>query len=489
MIKRIFHLLSPSQKDTDGLLTRASFLEQENARLVRENGDLRTEVSELRAEIAELRKEIARLLAMVNKNSQNSSKPPSSDGLKKPRQKSLREKSGRRSGGQNGHPGKTLSHVDNPDEVKIHQPEVCSACNISLKNIEAHEEEVRQVFEIPPPKLEVIEHRCEKKICPGCGKQNVGVFPVGVDSHVQYGPLAKGFITYLQNYQLIPFKRLSQFFKDVFGSPLSEGTVFNTANTAYKNLASFESHVAELLVHSDILHADETGLKVNKKLYWLHSVSTDLLTHYSVHEKRGCEAMDAAGILPRFKGTLIHDCWAPYFNYGFKHALCNAHLLRELNAVIETTDQVWAKEMGDLLRAANKATKECENGAGLSADEIIKFTSAYGAIVYRGYTETGGLKPEEKTFARNLWERFILRDYQVLEFIHDPEVSFDNNLAERDIRMTKVKQKISGCYRSKTSADHFARIRSYISTARKHGLNILEALQDVFNGNPFTPTA
>lgn len=481
MLSKIFQRLTTPTEDFLALKARATLLEQENEQL-------RRLVDELRKELGLAQKEIARLRAIVEMNSQNSSKPPSTDGFKKPRQQSLRGKSGRRSGGQKGHPGKTLKQVENPDDVQIHEPKACIDCHTSLKGVQAHAEEIRQVFEIPAPKLEIVEHRSKKKICPKCGKQNAGIFPAGVDQYVQYGPRTKGLIAYLQNYQLIPFNRLTQFFEDIFGSPLSEGTIFNIAKAAHKNLAPFESHVATLLVQSDVLHADETGLVINKKLHWLHSLSTDLLTHYSIHKKRGIEAMDAAGILPLFKGTLIHDCWGSYFKYSFKHALCNAHLLRELNAVIESTGQVWAKEMGELLRAANKATKACESGRGLSADAITKFTSTYGEIVCRGYIETGGLRPDERTVARNLWERFILREHQVFEFVRNPKVSFDNNLAERDIRMTKVKQKISGGFRSQLGAEYFARIRGYISTSRKHGLNILDALQNVFIGNPFMPT-
>lgn len=286
---------------------------------------------------------------------------------------------------------------------------------------------------------------------------------------------------------MIPYERLAEFFKDIFGTSLSEGTVFNTTELAYKNLASFEAHVVQRLIRSKLLHADETGLRVIKKLHWLHVASNDRLTHYFVHEKRGRIATEAAGILSNFLGTLIHDCWAPYFSYCFAHALCNAHLLRELNGITESTQQAWSSEMRDLLRRSYQATQNCQEGTWLSEQEITEFEKEYHSILLRGCEQTGGLKPAQTTKARNLWKRLLLYQREVLRFMHDSEVPFDNNQAERDVRMMKVKQKISGCFRSKTGAEHFARIRAYISTAKKQDQDILSALQGVFIGRPFMP--
>jgi transposase len=454
------------------ILKRLWKLEQENA--------------QLRSENAELRAENNRLRELLNKNSQNSSKPPSSDGLQKPAPKSQRGKSGKKSGGQNGHVGRTLQQVETPDLVEIHQPEHCSGCNSSLAEVAANGFEKRQVFEIPEPKLNVIEHRCERKQCPGCGRQNIAQFPAGVEQPVQYGPLAKGLITYLQNYQFLSYERLSQFFKDIYGVHISQGTVYNTTKAAYTNLASFEEWVKELLIASKVLHADETGLRVLTTLYWLHLVSTDKLTYYLVHEKRGGDAMTAAGILPKFKGTLVHDCWSPYFNFDFiRHGLCNAHLLRELTGVFENTKQSWAKDMRHLLGKLNQATKTPANWP--SDPEIKAFEQEYRQILERGYEQTGGIEPEKRTIARNLWERFVMRQQQILLFMYDSSVPFDNNQAERDVRMAKVKQNVSGCFRSKAGADYFARIRGYISTVRKNGENVLIALQNAFLGRPYLP--
>lgn len=440
----------------------------------------------LRSENAELRAENAKLRELLNKNSQNSSKPPSSDGLQKSAPKSQRDKSGKKSGGQKGHAGRTLLQVENPDAVEVHHPTYCSDCNTSLAFVAAHGFEKRQVFEIPEPKLNVIEHRCEKKKCPECGKQNIAQFPAGVEQPVQYGPRAKGLITYLQNYQFLSYERLSQFFKDIYGVHISQGTVYNTTKTAFNNLAGFEEWVKALLIASKTLHADETGLRVLKRLYWLHLISTDKLTYYLVHEKRGSDAMMAAGILPKFKGTLVHDCWSSYFNFDLiRHALCNAHLLRELTGVLENTNQGWAKDMRHLLGKLNKATKTLENWP--SDAEIKLYEQEYRQILEHGYEQTGGVQPEKRTVARNLWERFVMRQQQVLLFMYDSNVPFDNNQAERDVRMAKVKQNVSGCFRSKTGADHFARIRGYISTVRKNGENVLFALQNAFLGQPYMP--
>ncbi len=291
---------------------------------------------------------------------------------------------GKKPGGQKGHAGRTLLQVENPDAVEVHHPTYCSDCNTSLAFVGAHGFEKRQVFEIPEPKLNVIEHRCKKKKCPECGKQNIAQFPAGVEQPVQYGPRAKGLITYLQNYQFLSYERLSQFFKDIYGVHISQGTVYNTTKTAFNNLAGFEEWVKALLIASKTLHADETGLRVLKRLYWLHLISTDKLTYYLVHEKRGSDAMTAAGILPKFKGTLVHDCWSSYFNFDLiRHALCNAHLLRELTGVLENTNQGWAKDMRHLLGKLNKATKTLENWP--SDAEIKLYEQEYRQILEHGY--------------------------------------------------------------------------------------------------------
>jgi transposase len=449
-------------------------------RLEEENQLLRKENADLKAKIVELERRL-------NQNSSNSSKPPSLDGFNKPKPKSLREKSGLASGGQHGHAGKTLMQVSNPNEVHVHQALACVRCHVSLEHIELDGFETRQVFEIPEPKMQVVEHRCEKKRCSSCGKLNTASFPEGMEQPVQYGVRAKALMAYLQNYHFLPYERLAEFFEDVFGASISQGTVFNATKTAYKNLAQFEENCKEQLLSSPVLHSDETGLRVGKNLNWLHTISNDQLTFYHVHEKRGREAIEAAGILPKFNGTLVHDCWSSYFTYNFSHALCNAHLLRELNGVIETTKQEWASQMLNFLRTLNKVNNESETG--LTQAEALKYSNEYQKIIDLGYQETGGPPPLEKTPARNLWERFLLRKNQVLCFVSDKRVPFDNNQAERDLRMIKVKQKVSGCFRSPEGANYFARTRAYISSMKKQGQNIMAALVGVFLNQVITAEA
>jgi transposase len=357
--------------------------------------DLLKRISELEqvllerdATIAKLLDKIAELERRLNQNSSNSSKPPSMDGFNRPQPQSLREKSGKPRGGQKGRLGKTLVQVENPDKLIVHRVVECICCHRSLENVAADLVDKRQVFEIPEPKMAVIEHQCENKLCPSCGEWNRAAFPANVKQPVQYGPRTKALIAYLQNYQLLPYERLSEFFEDVFGASISQGTVFNVTKAAYKNLASFESEVKELLKSSDVLHSDESGLRIGKELKWLHSVSNEKLTFYHVHERRGLEAMDAGGILPHFNGTLVHDCWSSYFSYNFSHALCNAHLLRELNGIIETTKHQWANQMRDFLRKVNKANNESANG--LSENEAKIYLAEYKKILAAGYIETGG---------------------------------------------------------------------------------------------------
>jgi transposase len=258
----------------------------------------------LEEENATLKAENAHLRAMLNKNSQNSSKPPSTDGFKKPNPKSLRIKSGKLPGGQIKHTGKTLCQIEKPDEVVIHSASQCSDCSASLEAVDAEIVATRQVFEIPQPKINVIEHRCLKKICPACGKQNTATFPIGIDRPAQYGPRTKGLITYLQNYQVVPYERLTELLDDIFGMKISEGTIFNTTKTAYHNLASVEEHTKQLLMQAGTLHADETGVDVQNKLHWLHSLSTEKLTFHHIHEKRGCEAMEQLRYCLSFKAQL-----------------------------------------------------------------------------------------------------------------------------------------------------------------------------------------
>jgi|TARA_Y100000031_G_C8213301_1_gene382075 transposase len=472
-----------------GLDERLLVLETRLKELEIENQTLKKENAALKSENAALRSKVVVLEARLNKNSKNSSMPPSSDGWKKPKPnpKSLRKKSGRSPGAQFTHPGKTLRQIETPDKIETISLNACSHCSCTLENVVASSVEKRQAFEISEPSFHVTEYQAEKKTCPDCGSKSRPQFPEGIDSPVQYAAGVKGLISYLQNYQLLPFARISEFFEDIFGLPISEGTIANTAAVAYENLQEYEGKVEALLVKSPTLHVDESSVKVEEKKQWVHSASTGDLTHYSIHEKRGKVAMEAAGILTDYNGILIHDFWNPYFKFDCTHAMCNAHLLRELAAVCENTKQSWADQMSDFLREANHKNKL---GEALKPDELQAYASKYKEILQGGYVEitNDGTETDPLLKSKNLLHRFVLHEDDILRFIHEPGVSFDNNQAERDIRMIKVKQKISGRFRSVSGAKQFVRIRGYVSTVRKHGKLVLGALQNVFEKNPFIPT-
>ena len=448
----------------------------------------------LQEEIEVLKQRVAKLEEQVNKNSRNSSKPPSSDGLKKskPKPKSLRKRSGKKPGGQKGHKGHTLEKVEEPDYIIPLTVTTCS-CHADLTNVDAVGHECRQVFEVPKPKLEVYEYQSEIKICPDCGKIIKASFPSGVNAPVQYGSRVRGILVYLQNQQLIPADRLKQMMSDLYGAQVSVGTILSSSKRLYDNLDPFEEVLISSLTSSTIVHSDESGVRVGEKLHWLHSASNKLLTFYGVHTKRGKEAMDDFNILPNFTGRLIHDFWKPYLKYDCEHGLCNAHLLRELTFLFEQHKQVWAKKMLTLLVEMNDFISEHDDQLTFKQKE--PWIRKYHEILIEGW-ETNPL-PERslkrkrgrpaKTKSQNLLTRLGDFESSVLAFFHDINVPFTNNLAEQDIRMIKVRLKISGCFRTFHGAEHFARIRSYLSTARKQDQNILDSIISAIQGKPFIP--
>ncbi len=420
------------------------------------------------------------------KNSSNSGKPPSSDGLNK-KTRSLRGKSGKKQGGQPGHQGRSLLAVDNPDHVVTHAPTHCENCNSSLSGIEANDVEKRQVFDLPEPQIEVTEHRAETKQCPCCGHHTSADFPEGIAAFIQYGERIQALAAYFHNQHLIPVDRVCEIFKDIFGVSLSAGTCINVDKRLFARLSSFEEGLKAYLIASRILHFDETGMRCDKKLHWLHVASSSEATFYGLHMKRGQEAMDACGILPEFRGRAIHDHWMPYFSYEqITHGLCNAHHLRELTYVYEQEKQEWALKMKEHLLATDQKVQ----GGALSIEAIQEIEQTYAKIILEGvraYPADWGLSEEEgkKSAGSNLLKRLIRQEEAVLAFVHDPGVPFTNNQAEQDLRMMKVKQKISGCFRNPEGGAIFCRIRSYISTARKQGWRIWDALADAIRGKPY----
>jgi transposase len=459
---------------------------------------LKAENVALRAECQVLRDEVQSLKEQVAKDSHNSSKPPSSDGLAKPKPKSLRPPSERPTGGQAGHPGHTLRMVEKPDRTVRHAVERCKDCGRSLAQQEPERLDRRQVFDLPEPKLEVTEHQSEVKTC-ACGCVNRAVFPAEVAAPVQYGPRVKSVAVYLKEYQLLPFERHSEIMRDLFACPsFSEGTLANFEADCSRRLEPVEVAIHALATQSAVAGFDETGVRATGSLHWLHTVSTQFLTWYYAHKRRGREAMDAAGILPGYRGCAVHDFWESYLDYDCDHAFCNGHLLRELIFLWEEQDQKWAKSMIDHILGIKDAVDTART-AGLAAlpdADLDRFLKRYERIVEAGYAQNpvAALLPSPKrrgrrkqSKARNLLDRFRDHPDGILAFMRDFSIPFDNNLSERDLRMMKLRQKISGTFRNFDALVGFCRIRGYVSTARKNGINALDALRRVFLGNPFVP--
>jgi transposase len=453
-------------------------------------------IVELREMVRLLASRVEQLESQLARNSRNSSKPPSSDGLKKPAPKSQREKGKRKRGGQVGHKGETLEAVAVPDGVVVHEVASCPHCQHDLKGVAVEEVSKRQVFELPPLRLEVTEHQAQHKRCPHCQQQVRAAFPQGVQQPTQYGERFKALLVYLNAYQLLPLRRIAELTQDWFGQRVSEGTLERALTQASVAVEGVLEEVERELGMAAVAHADETGVRVAGKLHWLHVFSTPTLTRYGIHAKRGREALDALGLLPHFKGELMHDGWSAYASYPqCGHALCGAHLLRELTFLHEQHQQGWAGEMKALLLMA-KAAVEGARACGadtLHPTELDALTQQYDARVRAGFAanpppETRpGKRRVAESEARKLLKRLERDRYAVLHFLHNFAVPFDNNLAERDLRMMKVKQKVSGCFRTLQGALRFCTLRSYLSTARKQGLSMFAALVNAFSGAPFTP--
>jgi transposase len=443
-------------------------------------GALLDQVEALGAEVTALRAETVELKRRLGMNSGNSGKPPSSDGYqKKPRLTNLREKTGKKSGGQEGHEGQTLRQVETPDKVIDHCPPACAGCGAPLGMEQATGHRKRQVFDLPEPQpLQVTEHRAHYCECPCCGEVTGAAFPDDVTAQTQYGARVATWAVYLQTWQLLPEARVVEVMRDMFGVGLSAATLTAMAHRKAEEWTALAAHIGEQVKQAAVKHLDETGLRIAGVLQWLHVASTWLLTFYRTSRKRGA-------MLEGVSGIIVHDFWRPYFTIkGVAHALCNAHHLRELKLLIEIENELWAVAMFRFLRhACHAANLARERHQPLKPAFLVWLQARYDRILAHGLAFHEGLPPLETSHRKprgrprrrtghNLLLR--LRDHKAdtLRFLTDPAVPFTNNQAERDIRMMKLKQKISGCFRADLGAHTFVTIRTVLSTAQKQGWHI-----------------
>jgi len=433
----------------------------------------------------QLEQQVHELTRQIGQDSQNSHKPPSSDGLRKP--VSLRPKGGRR-GPPVGHKGVTLSPVDQPDAVVEQSLSTCSRCATSLKDVPAVRHIRRQVFDLPVPRVTVTEYRSEEKRCPHCRCLQHAAFPHDVSAPAQYGPTLRAWMIYLHQQHLLPLNRIAQLLQDLTGTRPSEATILKQIESCATALQPLNSKIRQLLAKSKVVHADETGVRVEGKTRWLHVISDSQWTYLFVHPKRGRQAFKEDGWLPLYNGIVVHDCLPAYFkdDFPFQHALCGAHLLRECQGIIDYDHHQWAAAMKALLLEAwEKAKQARKSEKELDSPTITDLYDRYDDILRMGPKEWGTPKPpsptskskrETKSKAANLGERLKRYKPDILRFLHDPRVPFDNNQAERDIRMIKIKQNISGSFRTSEGARYFACIRSLFSTWRKQNYSVLPSL-------------
>jgi transposase len=449
-------------------------------------------VVSLRRELAEARERIAELEARLRQNPRNSSQPPSSEGLAKPAPRSLRKKSGRRPGGQDGHKGMTLAQVARPDREIRHEPAGCGRCGAGLAGRPVTAVERRQVFDLPPVHAEVTEHQLIEREC-GCGHRTKGAAPPGAEAPVQYGPRIAAVMVYLHAGQFLSKDRTAVALAELFGIPCSSGTVAALTARAAGRLDGFLERAREQIAASEVAGFDETGFRVAGRLAWVHCARTGKYTLLMVHPKRGTKAMEAMGVLPRFAGVAVHDAWAPYDTYTAPdHQLCCAHALRELQAVADAAPHghwCWASQAAEALTAMQQLVREAisQGHDAVDPDALAAQVRLFRSAALTGANQTaarsGPLMKKHNALARRLRDR--QDDY--LRFTTDLRAPPDNNGSERDIRMAKLKQKVSGCLRTMTGARQFCAIRSYLSTAAKHGLGFFDALVMLTEGEPWMP--
>jgi transposase len=459
--EKFYEILCDLTKVVNSLIDRAEFLEKENAELKRR----------------------------LNINSKNSSLPPSKDRHKPI--KNLRKTTDRKPGGQIGHKGSTLLMVKNPTHTSIQERETCENCNHELANAKILKEHKRQVFDLPElPQLEVTEHISHSKLCPCCNHKNSPVFPSNVTNNTQYGENIESLILYFHDYQLLPYERVTEIFEELFGIKLSVGTILNTSEECFDALEEDEINTIVAVTSQEKINLDDTSVSVNGKLNHIFTYSSDNVSFLFPHISKGMVALTDCGILDNFKGTLIHDFYKPFFSYKGNHGSCNVHLLRELKYVSEEMNQNWSMAMTSLLCEIKEQREELLKIKIYSFNEPIlkEYDERYMSIVKAAYLENPDWdKHRKKTKAANLFLRFDQYKTVILRFMYDFTIPFDNNLAERELRMSKLKMKISGCFRNFNSLKYFCRIRNYINNSQKKDIPVLKAIKSILEIKPMQP--
>lgn len=476
-------------------MTEVEFLRELVAALTKQNAELLDQVAAANAQIAALTERIDELLEQLdkkNKNSRNSSKPPSSDGYSKPAPKSLKKPSGKKPGGQKGHKGSGMKITRKPDEYVPHFPAACLNCpNRAVCEMKVAEQRYEEDISI---QTHVTAHLQMKCCCPRQGgKLLLGEFPCNIKATKQYGANLVAFASALSTVGMVSIDRIHKLLNNVFQLGISTGAIQGFLNRLHEKVKLPVKYIRNKVSQVPVMNCDETGVRVNEKLRWLHCMSGSGWVYYALHDKRGCAAMDEIGIIPDYRGIMIHDCWKPYFKYEkAEHALCCAHILRELVYAEEVKHQQWAKPLRELLcemlEARNRLTDLGESR--FPKEQADAYSRRYDALVTQGLEanplqvrKKGQMGAPKKGEMRSLLERLRDRKPQILRFAADWYVPFTNNAAEQDIRFSKVKLKVSGCFRTKRGAEEYADIMSYTNTAYKHGVGFFDAIKAAFTGN------
>jgi len=439
----------------------------------------------LEKENASLQSKIVELKSRLKSNSSNSSRPPSSDGYQK--KPAFPKKAKGKKGGQKGHTGRNLQQVSNPDKIVKCMPDKCS-CGHEFHQDKFTIAERRQVFDLPQPKLEVTEYQIHQATCPVCGQIHKGTAPERIKAPTQYGNGVKSFVIMLNVHYNLPYKKIQQLFDDLFGNPINESTIFSASQNCYNNLEQTEQTIKTKVSLNDVVHADETGLRIEGKLQWLHTATTLAHTYLFVHQNRGIKALESeSSILNKLNGWLVHDSWSSYFSFkNYKHAACGAHILRELQGLIDSGQSKWAKTFKLFLMSVYQMPFEERKKREQQIKNRFMLICNLGEQSEPPPIKTLGKRGRYKrTKGRNFVERLIKYQDAVLAFAFNEQVPFTNNLAERDIRPTKIKQKISNSFRSFKGAQYYARIEGFISTARKNNKNIFNEIRTTFDGTNF----